>query len=77
MKNEIEKCTSQKQLYRILKKYGKSVIRDEQKDGHTDYFSIWIDDDTRIYKPYHRKTFVMQTVRKVSLNYSGIPVFFG
>lgn len=74
IKNEIELCRTPKQVYNVLKKYGRKIQRDDSDDVGT--FSIWIDDVTRIYKPHKRKTMSFQKWQKVQIKYSGVPTFF-
>ena len=75
LKNKIENCTTEKQLKAVLKKAGIVIKKDTTKE--VGCFSIWINENTRIYKPYKRKEFAVQKWQKVEMKYSGIPVFFG
>ena len=74
IKNQIEKCKTKKQVMEILRKNHIDILRDNSEEVGS--FSIWIDEFTRIYKPFHRNMKV-QTWRKMDMNYSGVPVFFG
>lgn len=74
IKNQIEKCKTKKQVMEILRKNHIDILRDNSEEVGS--FSIWIDEFTRIYKPLHRNMKV-QTWRKIDMNYSGVPVFFG
>lgn len=74
IKNQIEKCKTKKQVMEILRKNHIDILRDDSEEVGS--FSIWIDEFTRIYKPLHRNMKV-QTWRKIDMNYSGVPVFFG
>ena len=75
VKKAIESCTTATQVRQILRANGIKIARDETKDSG--YFNVWVDDVTRIYKPYHRKTMTVQVFQKFRAEYSGIPVFFG
>lgn len=75
IRSEIEKCKTPKQVYAVLAKDGITIWRDDSDEIGT--FSIWLDDTTRIYKPHNRKTMIYQTWKKININYSGIPTFFG
>lgn len=75
IRKQIEACTTAAQVRKILKSNGIEVARDDSKDSG--YFNIWLDEVTRIYKPYHRKTMTVQVFQKFRAEYSGIPVFFG
>lgn len=73
IKNEIEKCTTKNQIMKVLKKHNIKIQKDTTtKNG----FSVWIDCETRIYKPYRQKTMRVQGWQKVELKASGIPTFF-
>ena len=74
IKKKIEQCKTRKQVMEILKQNNIKIVRDDSDDVGS--FSVWIDEFTRIYKPIHRNMKV-QTWRKVDMNYSGVPVFFG
>lgn len=73
LKSRIELCKTGKQVLKILKENGINILKDDSDEVGT--FSVWIDEYTRIYKPMHRNM-VVQMWRKVSMNYSGIPVYF-
>lgn len=75
IKNQIEKCKTKKQVMEILRKNHIDILRDNSEEVGS--FSIWIDEFTRIYKPLHRNMMKVQTWRKIDMNYSGVPVFFG
>ena len=74
IKNQIEKCKTKKQVMDILEENNISIVRDNSDE--VGCFSIWIDEFTRIYKPL-RQNMKVQKWRKVDVNYSGVPVFFG
>ena len=74
LKNEIESCKTATQVKTVLRKNKLKIVKE---DGHGKLFSIWIDDETRIYKPYKSKTMKVQKWQKIKLEYSGIPTFFG
>ena len=74
IKKKIEQYKTRKQVMEILKQNNIRIIRDNSEE--VGCFSVWIDEFTRIYKPIHRNMKV-QTWRKVDMNYSGVPVFFG
>lgn len=74
IKKEIESCTTEKQVKAILKRHGLKIQKDDTKKF--DRFSVWIDENTRIYQPHGRKTMVVQGWHKVELRYSGTPTFF-
>lgn len=73
IKMEIEKCTTKKQVLKILKKHNLKIRKDTTTENG---FSIWIDGKTRIYKPYKQKNMKVQGWQKVELKASGIPTFF-
>lgn len=73
IKAQIEKCKTKKQVVDILKKNNISIVKDDSDE--VGCFSIWIDEFTRIYKPF-RQNMKVQKWRKVDVNYSGVPVFF-
>ena len=75
IKRQIEACTTAAQVRKILKANGIAIVRDDTPDSHG--FSVWLDEVTRIYRPYGRRTMEVQTFQKVRAVYSGIPVFFG
>ena len=75
LKNDIEKCKTEKQLYKILDKYNLKVIRDDSIE--VGCFSVWLDSFTRIYKPCNSKFMKLQRWSKCKFEYSGTPVFFG
>ena len=54
LKAKIETCKTGKQVMKILKANGIRVFRDDTEDMNG-WFSIWLDDVTRIYKPYRHK----------------------
>lgn len=71
IKSQIERCTTKKQVLLILKKEGINILKqDETKTG------FYVDEVTRIYKPYHQKTFKVQTFQKVLLQATSTPTFF-
>lgn len=73
LKEKIEKCTTGKQVKRILAAYGVPIIRETTHE--VGCFSIWLDDLTRIYKPYRRRFMKVQKWQRVSMMYSGAPMF--
>ena len=73
LKNKIESCTTRKQLEKVLKAEGLKITKDTSAGKN---LSVWINEFTRIYKPYKSKTLKVQTWKKVEFKYSGIPVFF-
>ena len=74
IKKEIEDCTTEKQARAILKKYGLKIQKDDTQKYNR--FSVWTNENTRIYQPYGRKNMTVQTWHKTELKYSGIPTFF-
>ena len=74
LKKKIEACTTRKQLESILKKAGLKIVKDDTKEFNS--LSVWINDTTRIYKPYNRKNLVVQAWKKVEFKASGVPTFF-
>ena len=75
LKEKIEKCTTGKQVKNILAKNNIAISRDDSAEMNS--FSVWIDDTTRIYKPYKGKYMIVQEWKKIDVYYSGIPTFFG
>ena len=76
-KREIEKCTNQKQVKAVLKKFNRKIVKYEKEMMETmGCFSIWISETERIYKPYRSKTMKYQIWGKRIIEYSGIPTFF-
>lgn len=73
LKKKIENCTTRKQLEKILEAEGLKITKDTSAGKN---LSVWINELTRIYKPYGSKTLKVQTWKKVKFKYSGIPVFF-
>ena len=73
LKKKIEACTTRKQLENVLKAEGLKITKDTSTDKN---LSVWINEFTRIYKPYRSKTLKIQTWEKVEFKYSGIPTFF-
>lgn len=73
LKEKIEKCTTEKQVRRILVANGIRIIRETTSD--VGCFSVWIDQFTRIYKPHKRKFMSVQVWRPVDMTYSGAPMF--
>ena len=49
LKTAIEKCKTVNQVYKVLAKYNRTVIKDESAE-FGGRLSIWIDDKTRIYQ---------------------------
>lgn len=49
LKTAIEKCKTVNQVYKVLAKYNRTVIKDESVE-FGGRLSIWIDDKTRIYQ---------------------------
>lgn len=72
--NEINNCTTTKQVQKVLKKYGRKIIVDQTEDFGV--FNVWISETERIYKPYKSKHMKYQKWKKVQFVYSGIPTFF-
>ena len=74
-KKQIEACTTPNQVAKVLKKHNVNVVKDNSKE--VGCFSIWLDAETRIYKPStpHSKM-VLQRFKPVTMKYSGIPTFF-
>lgn len=75
IRKEIDRCRTKAQVLKVLKENGLQIIRDDSKE--VGCFSIWVDEFTRIYKPYKSKFMKLQKWQKVKYQYSGIPVFFG
>lgn len=73
LKKKIENCTTRKQLEKILEAEGLKITKDTSTGKN---LSVWINELTRIYKPYRSKTLKIQTWEKVEFKYSGIPTFF-
>ena len=74
LKNKIENCTTEKQLKAVLKKSKLKITGDDTEE--VGCFSIWVGENTRIYKPCRSKRFIVQKWTKTRFQYSGIPVFF-
>lgn len=75
VKNAIEACRKKAELEKVLNRSGLRIIKDDSKDvGCT---SVWVDEKTRIYRPIHSKTMIVQAWKKEKMEYSGTPVFFG
>lgn len=75
IKKKIESCRTANQVRKILDKNHIRIIRDNTEEMGA--FSVWIDETTRIYKPYRSKTMKVQTwTRQETIKYSGIPTFF-
>lgn len=72
LRKEIEKCTTPKQVLKVLDKHNIEIIRDTTDE--VGCFSIWIDDTTRIYQQFGHMCW--QTWHKVDFSYSGTPTFF-
>lgn len=78
MYEEIEACKTEKQLKEVLNKYDIKVVRDDSEEFGT--VSVWIDENTRIYKPYRRKGtpepfMKVQKWQRIEAKYSGAPMF--
>ena len=73
LKAKIEKCTTGKQVMRILTANGIRIVRETTNE--VGCFSVWIDRFTRIYKPHRRKYMAVQVWRPVDMTYSGAPMF--
>ena len=73
LKAKIEKCTTGKQVMRILTANGIRIVRETTNE--VGCFSVWIDRFTRIYKPHRRKFMAVQVWRPVDMTYSGAPMF--
>ena len=52
LKEKIEKCTTEKQVRRVLAENRIRIIRDDTEEMGR--FSVWIDSTTRIYHPYKK-----------------------
>lgn len=66
LKIAIEKCKTAKQVYMVLQKYKKNIIKDNTSD-YNGRLSIWIDDKTRIYQS--SKGMVYQTWKNTEVDY--------
>lgn len=80
-RSEIDRCTTKRQVYTVLRKYGRKVVNDDSAEmaettGRKREFSIWISKTERIYKPLHSKTMKYQKWHYTEMVYSGIPTFF-
>ena len=79
LKEKIERCTTERQVRRVLMENKIRIIRDDTEDMGG--FSVWIDDTTRIYHPHRRagKRKVNMVVQKWQrggkYTYSGAPMF--
>lgn len=73
LKKKIENCATRKQLEKVLEAEGLKITKDTSTGKN---LSVWINELTRIYKPYGSKTLKVQTWKKVKFKYSGTPVFF-
>ena len=73
LKAKIEKCTTGKQVMRILTANGIRIVRETTSE--VGCFSVWIDQFTRIYKPHRRKFMAVQVWRPVDMTYSGASMF--
>jgi len=74
IRRKIEKCTTPKQVKKILDAYNIQIVKDNTEDHGA--FSIWVDELTRIYKPHKSKYMKVQRWYKTKMEYSGIPTFF-
>lgn len=73
LKEKIEKCTTENQVRRILAAHGIPIVRETTQE--VGCFSVWLDNFTRIYKPHQRRFMKVQKWQRVSLGYSGAPMF--
>ena len=77
---EINECTTKAQVMKVLRKYGRKIVKDNTKEMQECYgkraFSIWISETERIYRPYRSKTMRYQRWKKTDYKYTGIPTFF-
>lgn len=72
LKNAIEKCRTAKQVYKVLDRYNKTVVKDNTSD-YNGRLSIWIDDKTRIYQSSRGMVYqVWQVVEEENLSKSVI-----
>ena len=72
---EIEACRTATQVRKLLAGHGIEIVKDTSKDSGC--FSIWVDEVTRIYQPRRGQTMKVQKWQKITMQYSGIPVYFG
>ena len=55
LKEKIEKCTTERQVRRVLAENGIRIVRDNTWEyPEKPRFDVWIDELTRIYHPYRR-----------------------
>ena len=73
LENGVKTCTTDSQVLKLIKKLGFRVVKDTS--GDCNVFSIWLDEDIRIYK-YRPKCYKLQKWQHVNVTYSGIPTFF-
>ena len=74
LKNTLATCKTDKQALKAIKDNGFKVVKDDSIEIGS--FSVWLDDTTRIYKPYKRKEYILQKWQRWQVKYSGIPTFF-
>lgn len=74
VRREIEKCTTPKQVKKILDANNIQIIRDNSAEHNS--YSVWVDKFTRIYKPYKSNYMKVQRWHEATFKYSGIPTFF-
>lgn len=72
-KKAIESCSTPAQVRKALNRFKLQIIRDDTPEHG--YFSVWIDDRTRIYKPHKADHMKVQTWAPVKMFYSGAPMF--
>ena len=75
MVKQIEACKTGRQVYDLLDVNCFKVFRNDSDE--VGCFSVWLDETTRIYKPCNSRTMKVQNYRKIKMEYSGIPVYFG
>lgn len=71
----VDSCKTGNQALKALAKNGVKVIRDNSAE--VGCFSVWVSDTLRIYKPVGAKCVRVQEFRRVEMNYSGVPTYFG
>lgn len=78
---KIEKCTTEKQVRRVLAENKIRIVRDNTWEyPEKPRFDVWIDELTRIYHPYKRAgkpayMKVQKWQRGGKMTYSGAPMF--
>ena len=71
----VKGMNTQKEIVSFLKNAGIDFIDDTKESGYLNIKCKVKGGYIRIYKPYRNKKPVIQVLREITLDYSGIPVF--